>query len=50
MMIAVPSISGVRRMPIAEFAIGAVAGKLSFAGEWMWHDRQTSRIRFRTTI
>lgn len=38
MMIAVPSINGVRRMPIAEFAIGTVAGKLSFAREWMWHD------------
>lgn len=38
MRIAVPSINGVRRIPIEEFAIGTVAGNLSFAKEWTWHD------------
>lgn len=38
MRIAVPSIDGVRRIPIEEFAIGSVAGNLSFAEEWTWHD------------
>lgn len=37
MRTAVPTLDGVRRMSIEEFAIGTVAGNLSFAEEWTWH-------------